>query len=94
MFHVKHWHRCFIKVFLLIFAFLLLTAVCLGGDYFLEYSQFGISGGFSQTTDYKVVDLVSNLGSPIGTHASGDYVVTTTVGFEGDPMSGLEWMLY
>ena len=96
MFHLifKHWEIQLIKIFLFLFAFLLLTALTFGLDYSLEFSQFGISGGFSQTTDYQVVDIITDMGTSGESQSSGSYAFKPIIGFEDSVASVDCWMLY
>lgn len=72
----------------------LLSGLAQGQDYSLEYSQFGISGGVSETTDYQVVDLITELGISGQSQSSGNYMITPTIGSEDAETYVDCWMLY
>jgi len=72
----------------------LLSSLAQGQDYSLEYSQFGINGNFVKTPDYNIIDFISSFGILIETHESEDYSVEMITGFTGDPLIGVQWMLY
>ena len=78
----------------ILFILLLLSGWAAGQDYTLQYSQFGIAGGVSQTTDYQVVDLITDLGTSGEIQSSGDYTVTPTIGSGDVTTSAIYWMLY
>ena len=63
-------------------------------DYSLEFSQFGISGGVSQSTDYQVLDIITDLGTSGGSQSSSSYAFAPIIGFEDSMTSVLDWMLY
>jgi len=72
----------------------LLSGLAQGQDYSLEYSQFGISGGISQSTDYAIVDIITDLGTSGGSQSSASYAFTPIIGFEESTTSVKCWMLY
>jgi len=80
-----------VQIIIMVF---LLSGFAGAQDYSLEYSQFGISGGVSQTTDYLVVDLITELGISGQSQSSGNYTVTPTIGSEDAQTSVKCWMLY
>jgi len=92
--NLKHFCGHFVKILLFLFAFLLLTALTFGLDYSLEFSQFGISGGISQTMDYQVVDIVTELGTSGESQSSGSYAFKPIIGFEDSMTSVSDWTLY
>ena len=63
-------------------------------DYSLEFSQIGISGGVSQTADYQVLDIITDLGTSGGSQSSASYAFTPVFGFEEALTSVKCWMLY
>lgn len=63
-------------------------------DYSLEYSQIGISGGVSQSTDYQVLDIITDLGTSGGSQSSSSYAFAPIIGFEDSMTSVIDWMLY
>jgi len=80
-----------VQIIMIVF---LLSGLTQAQDYSLEYSQFGISGGVSQTTDYLVVDLITELGISGGSQSSGNYMITPNIGMEDEQTSVKCWMLY
>ena len=86
--NVKIWLASFVLV--LMISSPLMTAQ----DYSLDYGITGISGIVCQTTDYKIVDFVSELGIDHGAQTSSDYSVSPVVGMEDETSSVSDWMLY
>ena len=77
------------------FAALLITAAYAAGDYSLVYDQVGMDGGYSDTGDYQVIDMVKSTGIEGGAQESTDYAVTQTTGDTSEGTSGVDcWMLY
>jgi hypothetical protein len=63
-------------------------------DYSLDYGLFCVSGIVWETTDYKIVDFVSEMGVSQGLQTSIDYSVSSVVGMEDETSSVSDWMLY
>ena len=83
-------HLCFV----ILFTFILILGVG-AEDYTLEYSEFGLYGAVSQTTNYEVVDLIKEQGVSSGKQSSTDYLIETTTGLTDEPVSVvLDWYLY
>ncbi len=72
----------------------LLSAYAGAQDYSLEFSQFGISGGISQTADYEVLDIITDLGTTGGSQSSASYAFAPIIGFPEPTSAVLDWMLY
>ena len=73
---------------------ILLTSLGHAADYSLEYSQIGVAGSVCNTTHYKVVDLVTNMGISNESQAGGIYTIIPTVGIEDEVSSVDDWILY
>ena len=83
-------HLCLFTLFSCILAFSIAAE-----DYTLEYSDFGVGGAVSQTTDYEVVDLIKEQGVSSETQSSMDYILETTTGFTDKPETTvLNWHWY
>ena len=73
---------------------MVLTSLGQAADYSLEYSQIGVAGSVCETTHYKVVDLVTNMGMSNEAQSGGIYTIIPTVGMEDEVSSVDDWMLY
>ena len=74
--------------------FLILIFPCLSQDYTLDYGIVGISGAVTETTDYSIVDLISDVGMSQEVQTGGVYTITPVVGMEEETTSASNWMLY
>ena len=79
---------------LLCLLLMLMTSLGQAEDYSLEYARIGISGAVCQTTNYQVVDLLTNIGLSNEAQSGGIYSIIPTVGIEDDVSSVEDWMLY
>ena len=73
---------------------MLLTSFVQAADYSLDYAQIGVAGSVCETTHYKVVDLVTNLGMSNEAQSGGIYTIIPTVGMDDGESSVDDWMLY
>jgi len=80
--------------FLLVACVLILSALSMAQDYTLDYGITGISGAVCETTDYKVVDLITDVGIFQQTQTGGAYTITPVVGMEEETTAASCWMLY
>lgn len=72
-----------------------MSAAFAADDYTLVYDQVGMDGGYSDTGDYQVVDMLFSTGVEGGAQGSTDYSVTPTTGVTTEDTSAVEcWMLY
>ena len=82
----------FVTVAVMVFA---ITVAFAADDYTLVYDQVGMDGGYSDTGDYQVVDMLFSTGVEGGAQDSTDYSVTPTTGDTSSGTSSVEcWMLY
>lgn len=83
-----------VRTFLLL-GFILLSSIPLySQDYSLDYGISGISGIVWETTEYKIVDFVSDLGLSQDSQNSLDYSIAPVIGLEDETSSVVDWMLY
>ncbi len=76
-------------------AAILLAAFAVAGDYSLEYSEIGLDGAQSQTTDYEFIGLLKAEGLDAEPQSSTNYAITTTTGLKEEDQTTVEdWNLY
>ena len=73
---------------------LLLVALAMASDYYLEYYAFGLDGAVSYTADYQMTDLLQIEGVTADLQSSDDYSITSAIGHTDQPLRASNWMLY
>ncbi|MBN1902007.1 hypothetical protein JW926_11855 [Candidatus Sumerlaeota bacterium] len=80
--------------FIAMSVFLFLSIPVFSQDYSLDYGITGASGIVWESSDYKIVDFISDIGISQGAQSSADYSMTPVIGLEEETSSVSNWMLY